>query len=163
MSTPITTLPLKTQQTNIDNNDINDPIVQDVLNEFQEELMNSKQPNKSQQMTSQQMQQQQQNMLQMQQQMLLQQPPMINQPPNYNSRNYINKYDNISAYADVDIAKRSLILVILSLIIYHSGIINNVYEKLPDYLQDNLNNFDIYIKSASFFSVIYILSFFDYI
>jgi len=163
MSTPITTLPLKTQQTNIDNNDINDPIVQDVLNEFQEELMNSKQPNKSQQMTPQQMQQQQQNMLQMQQQMLLQQPPMINQPPNYNSRNYINKYDNISAYADVDIAKRSLILVILSLIIYHSGIINNVYEKLPDYLQDNLNNFDIYIKSASFFSVIYILSFFDYI
>ena len=158
MSTPITTLPLKTQQTNIDNNDINDPIVQDVLNEFQEELMNSKQPNKSQQM-----QQQQQNMLQMQQQMLLQQPPMINQPPNYNSRNYVNKYDNISAYADVDIAKRSLILVILSLIIYHSGIINNVYEKLPDYLQDNLNNFDIYIKSASFFSVIYILSFFDYI
>jgi hypothetical protein len=163
MSTPITTLPLKTQQTNIDNNDINDPIVQDVLNEFQEELMNSKQPNKSQQMTPQQMQQQQQNMLQMQQQMLLQQPPMINQPPNYNSRNYVNKYDNISAYADVDIAKRSLILVILSLIIYHSGIINNVYEKLPDYLQDNLNNFDIYIKSASFFSVIYILSFFDYI
>jgi len=162
MSTPITTLPLKTQQTNIDNNDINDPIVQDVLNEFQEELMNSKQPNKSQQMTPQQIQQQQ-NMLQMQQQMLLQQPPMINQPPNYNSRNYINKYDNISAYADVDIAKRSLILVILSLIIYHSGIINNVYEKLPDYLQDNLNNFDIYIKSASFFSVIYILSFFDYI
>jgi hypothetical protein len=158
MSTPITTLPLKTQQTNVDNNDINDPIVQDVLNEFQEELMNSKQPNKSQQM-----QQQQQNMLQMQQQMLLQQPPMINQPPNYNSRNYVNKYDNISAYADVDIAKRSLILVILSLIIYHSGIINNVYEKLPDYLQDNLNNFDIYIKSASFFSVIYILSFFDYI
>jgi len=162
MSTPITTLPLKTQQTNIDNNDINDPIVQDVLNEFQEELMNSKQPNKSQQMTPQQIQQQQ-NMLQMQQQMLLQQPPMINQPPNYNSRNYVNKYDNISAYADVDIAKRSLILVILSLIIYHSGIINNVYEKLPDYLQDNLNNFDIYIKSASFFSVIYILSFFDYI
>lgn len=162
MSTPITTLPLKTQQTNIDNNDINDPIVQDVLNEFQEELMNSKQPNKSQQMT-QQMQQQHQNMLQMQQQMLLQQPPMINQPSNYNSRNYVNKYDNISAYLDVDVAKKSLILVILSLIIYHSGIINTVYEKLPDYLQDNLNNFDIYIKSASFFSVIYILSFFDYI
>ena len=34
---------------------------------------------------------------------------------------------------------------------------------MPDYLQDNLNNFDIYIKSLSLFSIIYILSFFDYI
>jgi hypothetical protein len=159
MSTLISSLPLKTQQTNIENNDINDPIVQDVLNEFQDELMNSKQTNKSQQMSPQQMLQQQQ----MQQQMLLQQPPMIHQPTNYNSRYNGNKYDNISAYLDTEVAKKSLILVIISLVIYHSGIINNVYEKLPDYLQDNLNNFDIYIKSASLFSVIYILYFFEYI
>ena len=44
MSTPVNTLPLKTQQSNIsETNDINDPLVQDVLNEFQEELMISKQ------------------------------------------------------------------------------------------------------------------------
>jgi len=159
MSTLISSLPLKTQQTNIENIYINDPIVQDVLNEFQDELMNSKQTNKSQQMSPQQMLQQQQ----MQQQMLLQQPPMIHPQPNYNSRNNGNKYDNISAYLDTEVAKKSLILVIISLVIYHSGIINNVYEKLPDYLQDNLNNFDIYIKSASLFSVIYILYFFEYI
>jgi len=157
MSTPISTLPLKTQQINVENNDINDPIVQDVLNEFQDELMNSKQPNKSQQM------QQQQHM---QQQHMSQQFPSMIPPPqntNYNSRYNGNKYDNISAYLDTEVAKKSLILVIISLVIYHSGIINNVYEKLPDYLQDNLNNFDIYIKSASLFSVIYILYFFEYI
>ena len=169
MSTPINTLPLKTQQTNIDANDINDPIVQDVLNEFQEELLSSKQGNKSpMQMPSQQMQQmqllqqqqQQQQQQQMQQMQLLQQQQGLS--PN-NSKNNLNKFDNMSSYLDIEVAKKSLILVIISLIIYNSGIINMMYEKMPDYLQDNLNNFDIYIKSASLFSIIYVLSFFEYI
>ncbi len=69
----------------------------------------------------------------------------------------------MSSYLDIEIAKKSLILVIISLIIYNSGIINTMYEKMPEYLQDNLNNFDIYIKSASLFSIIYVLSFFEYI
>ena len=172
MSTPINTLPLKTQQTNIDANDINDPIVQDVLNEFQEELLSSKQGNKSpMQMPSQQMQQmqllqqqqqqQQMQLLQQQQQMQGGQQVMQGLPPN--SKNNQNKFDNMSSYLDIEVAKKSLILVIISLIIYNSGIINMMYEKMPDYLQDNLNNFDIYIKSASLYSIIYILSFFEYI
>jgi hypothetical protein len=172
MSTPINTLPLKTQQTNIDANDINDPIVQDVLNEFQEELLSSKQGNKSpMQMPSQQMQQmqllqQQQQMQLLQQQQQMQgmqggQQGMQGLPPN--SKNNQNKFDNMSSYLDIEVAKKSLILVIISLIIYNSGIINMMYEKMPDYLQDNLNNFDIYIKSASLFSIIYVLSFFEYI
>jgi hypothetical protein len=155
MSTPINTLPLKTQQPNIsDTSDINDPIVQDVLNEFQEELMMSKH-SKSQQSPVSQM-----PPLPMYQQPT--QPQQTHQHINYNYRN-TTKYDNITAYIDTDVAKKSLILVIISLIIYHSGIVNTVYEKMPDYLQDNLNNFDIYIKSLSLFSIIYILSFFDYI
>lgn len=165
MSTPINTLPLKTQQTNVsDSNDINDPLVQDVLSEFQEELMMSKRPpisspqmsqeqliQQQQMMLQQQMQQQQTQQLQRQQQ----QPP----PPQHN----INKYENMSSYLDIEVAKKSLILVIVSLIIYNSGIINIIYEKLPDYLQDNLNSFDIYIKSVSLFLIIYVLSFFEYI
>lgn len=169
MSTPINTLPLKTQQTNIDANDINDPIVQDVLNEFQEELLSSKQGNKlpqqipSQQMQLLQQQQQQQQQMQLlqQQQQQLQMQGMQGLPPN--SKNNQNKFDNMSSYLDIEVAKKSLILVIISLIIYNSGIINTMYEKMPDYLQDNLNNFDIYIKSASLFTIIYILSFFEYI
>ena len=156
MSTPINTLPLKTPQTNIsETNDMNDPIVQDVLNEFQEELMMSKH-SKSQQPPSSQM-----PPLPIYQQQT-HQPYQQQQPINYNYRN-TTKYDNIASYIDIDVAKKSLILVIISLIIYHSGIVNTVYEKLPDYLHDNLNNFDIYIKSLSLFSIIYILSFFDYI
>jgi len=169
MSTPINTLPLKTQQTNVsDSNDINDPLVQDVLSEFQEELMMSKQPkppqmspdnfmHQQQMMLQQQMMQQQQTQQQQTQQLQRQQqqPP----PPQHN----ISKYENMTSYLDIEVAKKSLILVIVSLIIYNSGIINVIYEKLPDYLQDNLNSFDIYIKSVSLFLIIYVLSFFEYI
>jgi hypothetical protein len=163
MSTPISTLPMKTQQAAAagDVNDINDPIVQDVLNEFQEELMISKQPKTSQFPP---------NMPQIQPHHMQPPTPYPSPPyppayphnPNMNGSNN-NKYDNISSYLDSDVAKRSLILVILAIIIYHSGIINSVYEKMPDYLHDNLNNFDIYIKSISLFSIIYVLSFFEYI
>ena len=172
MSTPISTLPLKTQQSNTgDANDINDPIVQDVLNEFQEELMISKQPKTpqiSQQQQQQMLMQQQQMLMQQQmqqQQMLHQQPPMPsgNGSNATNASNSLNKYDSISSYLDTEVAKKSLILVIIAVIIYHSGIINTVYEKMPDYLHDNLNTFDIYIKSISLFSIIYVLSFFEYI
>jgi hypothetical protein len=76
---------------------------------------------------------------------------------------HANKYDGLVSYVDVDVAKKSLILVILAVIIYHSGIINTVYEKLPENLQDSLTSFDIYIKSISLFSIIYVLSFFEYI
>jgi hypothetical protein len=170
MSTPISTLPMKTQQGTggaSDANDINDPIVQDVLNEFQEELMLSKQPRTPQ---AQQppyiplLPQQSQSQQQSQQSHAPQHPPMSPHYPSYPSSPYgYSKYDNISSYLDTEVAKKSLILVILAVIIYHSGIINTVYEKMPDYLQDNLTNFDIYIKSASLFSIIYVLSFFEYI
>ena len=191
MSTPINTLPLKTQQSNIsETNDINDPLVQDVLNEFQEELMISKQHAP-------------------QSQHMHQPPPMMPPQQQYHNQQYQQQHSNYknnlnksdySTYLDTEVAKKSLILVIISLsseerlkhqqglsdmrefqkqqsqqpqdsqqpqlqaeLTNNSGIINTVYEKLPDYLQDNLNNFDIYIKSLSLFAIIYVLSFFEYI
>ena len=156
MSTPVNTLPLKTQQSNIsETNDINDPLVQDVLNEFQEELMISKQHAPP----SQHMHHQQQPMMMPSQQQYHNQQY---QQQHTNYKNNFNKSD-FSLYLDTEVAKKSLILVIISLIIYNSGSINTVYEKMPDYLQDNLNNFDIYIKSLSLFAIIYVLSFFEYI
>ena len=170
MSTPISTLPMKTQPVGgaSEANDINDPIVQDVLNEFQEELMLSKQPK---------MPPHPQHSPQQVPYMPPQHashpqpypshppyPPHPQHPPHSQHHGYQqSKYGDISSYMDTEVAKRSLILVILAVIIYHSGIINTMYEKMPDNLQDNLNNFDIYIKSASLFTIIYVLSFFEYI
>jgi len=175
MSTPISTLPLKTQQVNsTDVNDINDPIVQDVLNEFQEELRHTSNQSKSYpQMPSSQQQMPPQHSQHPQMPPHHpshpshpphpQMPPMMYPQQNWSGKSNGNKYDSIASYLDIEVAKRSLILVIVSLIIYHSGIINIAYEKMPEYLQDNLTNFDIYIKSASLFSIIYVLSFFEYI
>jgi hypothetical protein len=161
---------MKTQQGANEANDINDPIVQDVLNEFQEELMLSKQPRAP-------LQQQPPQQPQQPQAPPYMPSPHASQYPQYppasphshasqhspQQRGGYGKYDNISSYLDTEVAKKSLILVILAVIIYHSGIVNTVYEKMPEYLQDNLNNFDIYIKSASLFSIIYVLTFFEYI
>lgn len=171
MSTPISTLPLKTQ-TSAEANDINDPVVQDVLNEFQDELMMSKKsampphpPHPQHPQMPQMPPMPPQHPSPYPPQHSQQYPPsMYPHPSMYpSSPNGNGKYDSISAYVDTEVAKKSLILVILAVIIYHSGIINTVYEKLPDNLQDHLTSFDIYIKSISLFSIIYVLSFFDYI
>lgn len=157
---------MKTQQAGgaSEANDINDPIVQDVLNEFQEELMLSKQPKMPPQP---QHPPHPQPPLQVPY-MPPQYPPHPQPYPPHSQHSphhgyQQSKYGDISSYMDTEVAKRSLILVILAVIIYHSGIINTMYEKMPDNLQDNLNNFDIYIKSASLFAIIYVLSFFEYI
>lgn len=165
MSTPISTLPLKTQPS-AEANDINDPVVQDVLNEFQDELMMSKKSAMPQHPHPQMppMPPQQPYPPQQHSQHSQQYPQsMYPHPSMYPTANGNGKYDSISAYVDTEVAKKSLILVILAVIIYHSGIINTVYEKMPDNLQDHLTNFDIYIKSISLFSIIYVLSFFEYI
>jgi hypothetical protein len=163
MSTPISTLPLKTQPS-AEANDINDPVVQDVLNEFQDELMMSKKSAMPQHPQMPPMPPHQPYPPQQHSSHSQQYPQsMYPHPSMYPTPNGNGKYDSISAYVDTEVAKKSLILVILAVIIYHSGIINTVYEKMPDNLQDHLTNFDIYIKSISLFSIIYVLSFFEYI
>jgi len=175
MSTPTNSLPLKTDRTTIEQSDINDPIVQDVLNEFREELMTSKNNEnngKHQQSSFQHSSIQQQPHIQQQPQ--FQQHPQQHQQyqqQNYNdlNNNYtkslaLEKNDNFPYFnIDFDIIKKSLVLVIISLLIYHSGIINNLYEKVPEYLHENLNTFDIYIKSMTLFISIYLLTFFQYV
>lgn len=173
MSTPTNSLPLKTDRTTIDQSDINDPIVQDVLNEFREELMTSKnnEDNGKHQQTTpqyspvqqfQQLPQQPQQQPQQQQQYQQQNYNDINN--NYTKNVALEKNDNFPYFnIEIDIIKKSLVLVIISLLIYHTGIINNLYEKVPEYLQENLNIFDIYIKSVSLFIILYTLILLQYI
>jgi len=178
MSTPTSTLPLKTDRTSPDQSDINDPIVQDVLNEFREELMSSKnnednkQPQQQQlqqqqmyqqQMQNQQMQQQQMQQQQMQQQQI-QQQQMQQQNNDTNKIVLSEKNENFPYFnIEFDVIKKSLVIVILSILIYNTGLINTLYEKLPEYLQENLNVFDIYIKSFSLFVILYTLILFQYV
>ena len=171
-----------------EHNDINDPVVQDVLNEFRDELLISK---NNKDMTTN-----------------LQPPPIIHEMPNVGIPNSPNNppyphqpqpppqyhqhsqsqppYQNTSypsnpqqntysqhsnqqnkndymLYIDVELIKKNLIIVIIVFLIYFSGIINNIYDRIPEYLQDNILPLDIYIKTVSLFMILYIISYTGYI
>jgi hypothetical protein len=66
-------------------------------------------------------------------------------------------------YIDVELIKKNLIIVIIVFLIYFSGIINNIYDRIPEYLQDNILPLDIYIKTVSLFMILYIISYTGYI
>ena len=191
MSTPTATLPIKTDNNTIDQSDINDPIVQDVLNEFRDELSSSKKKDEykhvnmansqqQQQPSYQQLQQQSHQPLQQQhhqqpyqqphQQQYPQGPQGPQVPPNSNLSQYQypkqnQMYSDSFPYFNIDfeLIKKNLIIVIIALLIYNTGLINILYEKAPDYLQDNLLPFDIYIRSVTYFISLYILSSFEYL
>jgi len=148
MSTPLNNLPLKTQK-NIEStdNDINDPMVQDVLNEFQEELsVNINKP-------------------------IIQQPIQVQQPQMQNIQTqqqmYNIKYNNYNQdynkYLNVDIAKKITITTIIVMIITYSNLLQIIYEKLPASILESIDIYDIYIKGSVIFIILYVLSLFDYI
>ena len=168
MSTPLNNLPLKTQN-NIEStdNDINDPMVQDVLNEFQEELStNTISSNNN--TTSPQSPQIHQYISQPIQQPV--QQPMNNQTPPQNSQNNIQsqqqKYNinfnntdqGYGQYVNVDIAKKITIITILVVVIIYSNILHMIYDKLPSSISEIIEQYDIYIKGTLIFIILYVLA-----
>ena len=194
-----------------EHNDINDPIVQDVLNEFRDEILISKnnkemnvnlqppiihempsigipnspnnpsysnqshqsnqsnQSNQSHQshQSNQSNQSHQQTYNQSQNQYYPSQsqssyPPNPSQNPYSQHFNQHNKNDYM-LYIDVELIKKNLIIVIIVFLIYFSGIINNIYDKIPEYLQENILPLDIYIKTLSLYMILYIISYIGYI
>jgi len=167
-------------------NDINDPVVQDVLNEFREELLSSKNKDNGTNLHNIHQQNMQPNMIP--HQLNNNQPSynssipsnILNIPPNMHGINQnqqqnmtyshyassqpqnMNKNDYMM-YLDIELIKKNIIIVLIVFLIYHSGIINNIYDKIPDYLQDNLVTFDIYIKTTLIFIILYIISYLGYV
>jgi hypothetical protein len=164
-----------------EHNDINDPLVQDVLSEFRDELHLSKNKDINSNLQSQSPNNQHIHLSpnimssinnnQPPQHFNNGIPPMYmppqlsnaynNQPP-YSLPQNINKYDYM-VYIDIELIKKNLIIVIIVFLIYNSGIINNIYDKIPDYLQENITTFDIYIKSTIIFIILYIISYLGYL
>jgi hypothetical protein len=165
-----------------EHNDINDPLVQDVLSEFRDELHLSKNKDINSNLQS-----HSQNNQHIQLSPNIIPPPSLNNnqpsqyfnngippmymPPQqsniYNNSSYqlpqnMNKYDYM-VYIDIELLKKNLIIVIIVFLIYNSGIINNIYDKIPEYLQENITTFDIYIKSTIIFIILYIISYLGYL
>lgn len=183
MSTPTKTLPVNQNVKTLENNDINDPIVQDVLNEFREEYSSkNKVENNIVQQKYEDMREYNQPSLhqqQLQQQQLQQQQlQQLQQQNQLNNYNIIDNYQQQTQqqpqpqlitdidkknYFDIELVKKNLTIVILVLLLYNTPLFNTIYEKMPEYLYDNLMSCDILIKSISLFSVLYVLAFLTYI
>ena len=191
--------------TNNEHNDINDPVVQDVLNEFRDELSISKnkdmtppliiqdmsnasqasqashpqyqppspqhsphppypQPH-SQHPQHSQHQQHPPYPPQHSQHSPHQQPspyPSQHSQAPYSSYSQMNKNDYM-LYMDIELIKKNLIIVIIVFLIYFSGIINNIYDRIPEYLQENIMPLDVYIKTGLLFIILYIISYAGYV
>lgn len=160
MSTPLNNLPLNTQQPQqIDNSDLQDPLVQDVLKEFEQEVAaarNSRQY--TQQMPPQQMPQQQMPPQQMPQQQM---PPQ--QVPSYPNINYPTQYQTNKSYFDINIIKKSVIFSIIAVFIFYPGFMDILINKLPESIMLSFNKFDIYIRFILLALLYYGIIFFDYI
>lgn len=178
MSTPLNTLPLRTQTTNEEGSDISDPMVQDVLNEFQSELMMSQKSEQVQHQQPQHMQPQQVQQPQQQAQQPYQQPyqqpshlqpppPMPYQPSSaYYPPQYTHKkksQDFPYSLIDTEILQKTVIIIIIVILVYHTGLLFTMYEKLPLYVSELCEKFDMYIKILLIFVIIYALFVFSYI
>jgi hypothetical protein len=177
--------------TNNEHNDINDPVVQDVLNEFRDELLISKNKDMTPPLIIQDMSNPShpphpphpphQPSYPPHPQYALphsphsQQPPYSpphsqhshpqyasqHQPP-YSSYSQMNKNDYM-LYMDIELIKKNLIIVIIVFLIYFSGIINNIYDRIPEYLQENIMPLDVYIKTGLLFIILYVISYTGYV
>lgn len=167
MSTPTATLPKTADNKKQDRNDINDPMVQDVLNEFRDEYSSNNKNNGGDG-----------GMLNDIDEMVSF-PPEDNYPPppmnyrrpqyniqeNYQNNQYQNnKYENQSYLNfDIEIVKKNLTIVIIVLLIHNTGLMTFLYEKMPEYLHENLNAYDIVFKSMLLFIILYVLNIMHYI
>ena len=182
--------------TNNEHNDINDPVVQDVLNEFRDELSISKNKDMTPPLIIQDMSNASQASQASQASHPQYQPPSPQHSPHppyhpqhsphppyppqhsphqqpspypsqhsqapYSSYSQMNKNDYM-LYMDIELIKKNLIIVIIVFLIYFSGIINNIYDRIPEYLQENIMPLDVYIKTGLLFIILYIISYAGYV
>jgi hypothetical protein len=174
MSTPIASLPKTADNKKQDRNDINDPIVQDVLNEFRDEYSSNNKNNGGEGGMLHDID----DMVSFPPEDNYPPPPMNYRKPQYNIReNYqnYNQYQNDNQYHndrndnqqylnfDIELIKKNLTIVIIVLLIHNTGLMTFLYEKMPEYLHENLNTYDIVFKSMLLFIILYVLNIMQYI
>jgi len=159
MTTPINNLPLKTTQEST--SEIDDPLIQGVLKEFEDEFAfnNSENHPPQQQQQKPMAQQQVQQVQQVQQQYIQQQvQPQQNKIANLNYNNETTK-----KIINMDIARKSCILTIIISIIYYSNILKMLIGKLPASINSQISDKEYIVNFILLFVIIYVLYFFEII
>jgi len=150
MITPIDKIPFKTAGNTDETND--DPMIRDVLNEFEQELaINESQSNKYK--INEQRPVQQYQPLQQQQQL---QPP----PQQLQQQQPVKPQKNKS-YIDNELIVKSFIICIVIAIIINPYIFSTILSKVPENISLMLTSYDYFIKLVIIFVAIYVLFFYN--
>jgi len=171
MSTPLTNIPLKTQQpisVSPDNNDLQDPMVQDVLKEFEEEVAAAKKINPTNQYQIPQQPAQQQHAQQHAQQQYQQphnvspSPVLYNSAPSGNS-SFMSSILPKNNLIDSSLGVKAIIITILVVLLNYTQLFPFIYEKLPDNISSLSLTYDFYIKTTILFLALYVLFLYEII
>lgn len=143
MTTSLDNIPLKTNDLNVD--DKEDPMVKDILNEFQQELeINTR-------TTAPAADNYQINY----------QPP---QKPDVYDNNppvkHLSKKQSSQSYYNQDHIKKTAIIILCIALVFSPYVFNIFIENIPNYIAVNIEKFNFYFKLLISFFVIYILFFY---
>jgi hypothetical protein len=131
MTTNIANIPMKTNLNEIPQDDSDDPMVKDILNEFQQEMNN--------------------------QEVIKENAPVyvINNPIEpIKTQKIINKSNN---YYNEEFVKKSAIIIVIIAFIFSPVIFSSIIDKLPLNLSVLLEDYNYYIKLIFAFIAIYLM------
>lgn len=148
MITPIDKIPFKTTGNTVESND--DPMIRDVLNEFEQELaINESQSNKYKINEQRPVQQYQQP------------PQQLQQPPQQQLQQQPVKAQKNKSYIDNELVIKSFIICIVIAIIINPYIFSTILSKVPENISLILTSYDYFIKLLLIFVAIYVLFFYN--
>lgn len=149
MTTNVDNIPMKTVSNGVKNDDSDDPVVKDILNEFQQELKLNTNSNNGNNYEI--------NYEQSPQPSLPspQQPPQPSPQPSYQKP--VVKTPNLGkSYYNEEYLRKSAIIIIIISIIFSPIIYNTIVERIPTSFIDIFTSYDFYIKIIIGFILIYL-------
>lgn len=158
MATPLNKLPLKT--TRPDTSDLEDPMIQNVLKEFEDEMAAKQQsPGPEQQQYTVNMHPPSQ-----QQQAYQQQPSYPSQPP-YQSQGFNQSYNqfnqNPKKLINMDLVKKTAVIAIIVFLLQNYNIISILLSRLPEVATKHITGKEFLINFALIFIIFYALMYLD--
>ena len=161
MITPIEKVPLKTSNANITQDMTDDPIVKDVLNEFEKELSLNSQSNNYQINNNQPHHQQQQYQQPQQPSQPQQQPPQQQyQQPQPHPNQQLQPQKQQINYIDNILITKTFIICIIVAIITNPYIYATIISKIPENISSIIDAYNYIIKIILIFAILYALMFY---
>jgi len=140
MTTNIDNIPLKTTRQDNQNDDSEDPMVKDILSEFEKELKVNTQPPPIKPQND-----------------YVINYPQPTQPVNSCPMPIRPQKKNSNGYYNEEFLRKSAIIVVIIAFIFSPVIFATILDKLPDSLKDMVDNYNYYINIILSFIAIYLL------